>query len=179
MASWSLPLALADGQWHGRLVLAATLLALYCGGCVVYNIWFHPLSSFPGPWLARSTLASPIRSHYRFYPGLTCGCSFGAFGIPREDGSIDPSKPSTANTVSAWIFKTAIGQRSHTYTQVPFSECPQMNSLLLPWSLGKPYTVIRHQANNVAPKAISTTYSLQATTRNASAASATRRRMRA
>ena len=58
--SWTSPLTLADGQWQGRLLLAITGLAMYCAACIVYNIWFHPLSSFPGPWLARSTLVSQL-----------------------------------------------------------------------------------------------------------------------
>jgi hypothetical protein len=60
MASWTSPLTLADGQWQGRLLLAITGLAMYCAAFIVYNIWFHPLSSFPGPWLARSTLVSQL-----------------------------------------------------------------------------------------------------------------------
>ncbi|KAI1381281.1 putative cytochrome P450 [Hypoxylon crocopeplum] len=40
-------------QWAE--VLAYSLLA-YEVGSIIYNLYFHPLAKFPGPWLARSTL---------------------------------------------------------------------------------------------------------------------------
>ncbi|KAJ3568839.1 hypothetical protein NPX13_g6283 [Xylaria arbuscula] len=40
-------------QWFP--VLASSLL-LYEIGSIIYNLYFHPLAKYPGPWLARSTL---------------------------------------------------------------------------------------------------------------------------
>ncbi|KAE8361745.1 cytochrome P450 [Aspergillus caelatus] len=42
------------------LSLAVALIALYWANLVIYNIFFHPLSSFPGPFWAR---ASFVRVH--------------------------------------------------------------------------------------------------------------------
>ena len=43
----------------GALVAVAGLL-LYTAGVVVYRLWFHPLSKFPGPFLNR---VSDVSTH--------------------------------------------------------------------------------------------------------------------
>ncbi|KAI1812285.1 putative cytochrome P450 [Poronia punctata] len=40
-------------QWISILI---TSLFVYEIGSVIYNLYFHPLAKYPGPWLARSTL---------------------------------------------------------------------------------------------------------------------------
>ncbi|KAI0146314.1 putative cytochrome P450 [Xylariaceae sp. FL1272] len=42
-----------EAQW--TVILAISLL-VYEISSIIYNLYFHPLSKFPGPWLARSTL---------------------------------------------------------------------------------------------------------------------------
>ena len=39
------------------LVPAIALIAIYCLGLLIYNIFFHPLRSFPGPPLAKISKA--------------------------------------------------------------------------------------------------------------------------
>ncbi|KAH8649307.1 averantin oxidoreductase [Xylariales sp. PMI_506] len=49
------PSAHALGSLQGLLLalLSSVLLAVVYYGCAfIYNIWFHPLSKYPGPWLA-------------------------------------------------------------------------------------------------------------------------------
>ncbi|PVH97979.1 putative cytochrome P450 [Periconia macrospinosa] len=38
------------------IVAAISILIAYVHATLIYNLWFHPLAKFPGPWLARSTL---------------------------------------------------------------------------------------------------------------------------
>lgn len=38
------------------LIIDDQICSLYLAGTIVYNLYFHPLSAFPGPFLARSTL---------------------------------------------------------------------------------------------------------------------------
>ena len=59
MASLGAASASITEQWQGLLFAVQSAFLLYWASCIIYNIWFHPLSSFPGPWLARSTLVSP------------------------------------------------------------------------------------------------------------------------
>lgn len=37
------------------LALPVGLFLLYCTGTIVYNLFFHPLQSYPGPWLWRAS----------------------------------------------------------------------------------------------------------------------------
>ena len=54
------------------LIWTSLLLALVTASLasIVYNVYFHPLSSFPGPWAARAT------PYYKAYVEVVAGRSF-------------------------------------------------------------------------------------------------------
>lgn len=70
--------------------------------CDLYCVQ-HLVSStviFPGTLACKIDTGKSTYGHHCFYPELTLNCSFGAFGIPPGDASIDPFKLSTADMVS-------------------------------------------------------------------------------
>lgn len=43
------------GTWVPAIFLLPAALVVFVVGKLVYNLWFHPLRNYPGPFLARAT----------------------------------------------------------------------------------------------------------------------------
>ncbi|CAJ2514068.1 Uu.00g021870.m01.CDS01 [Anthostomella pinea] len=83
--------------WREALAFALTAAVLH----IIYNLYFHPLAKFAGPFWARSSLVSTLGG-FDFERGaypLTGRNSCGGFGIPCADDHIAYSKKRTGNMV--------------------------------------------------------------------------------
>ncbi|KAI0195876.1 cytochrome P450 [Astrocystis sublimbata] len=100
------------GASHSLLsALQATLILafIYIVGAALYNVFFHPLASYPGPFLARSTLLWRIWYSLRGRLHLAIDDAHGKYGAVFR---VSPNELSFAS-VDSWkdIYGHAVGQR--------------------------------------------------------------------